>query len=113
MVIETIRLVCSAAGKHDGYGAEEYLGIQPQRPGVDVGQVELNPAIELQVIAALQHPDAGQARPHAQAAPLPRLVLINFRRNRRARTDERHISADDVPKLRQLIDAETPQPATY
>src|ERR1039457_4498125 len=79
IVTETIGLlVCTPAGNDDGDGAQENLHVEPQRPVVDVGEVELHPALELQMIAAFQPPGAGQARPHAQTAPLPVLVLRDF-----------------------------------
>src|SRR5690349_15718974 len=87
------------------------LRVKPKRPAVNVREVELHPAIEVELAAALERPKAGQARTHAQAAPLPGLVLFHLFRNRGPWTHERHVSAQDIPDLRQLIEAGAAQPA--
>src|SRR5215471_6738873 len=92
-------------------GLQKDLGIEPQRPAVDVGEVKLHPAVEIEPAAALERPQAGQAGPHTQAPPLPRFVLLHFFRDRWAWSDERHVSAQDVPELGELIETGAAQPA--
>src|ERR1022692_5333357 len=101
------------SGKDDGNGAQEDLEIEPQRPVVDVGEVELHPAVEVDMVAAFQHPGASQAGTHAQTPPLPVFILLHFLGNGGTRSDERHVTPQDVPKLRQLVKAETAQPASH
>src|SRR5262245_40209845 len=65
----------SASEQHHGNGAEEDLEVEPQRPLIDVGEVELHPGLEVDLVAAADLPDAGDAGPHREPAPLPALVL--------------------------------------
>ena len=94
-------------------GLDEDLGIEPQRPAVDVGKIELHPAIEVQPAAALQRPQAGHPWTHAQPPTLPRFVFFHFLRHGRPRANKRHITAQDVPQLRQLVHAGAAQPAAH
>ena len=83
-----------AAGGEDGRdGPEADLQVVPERPGVDVLEVELHPALEVDVVAAADLPGAGDARLHREAAPLPALVLAHLGRERRARADDAHLAA--------------------
>src|SRR5579862_1045374 len=99
------------AQEHEGNGAQENFQVEPQRPVVEVKQVELHPVLEINSVAALERPQAGQAGTHAQAPPLPRFIFLHFLRNGRSRADERHVTTQDIPQLRQLIDAQLAQPA--
>ena len=44
-----------------------------------------------------------------EPAALPLVVALDLVAERRARADDRHVAADDVPELRQLVDREPPQ----
>src|SRR5579864_8683232 len=100
------------AQKHKGNGAEENLDVEPERPVVEIKQVELHPMFEVDMVAAFESPQAGQPGTHAQTPPLPRFVFLDFLRNGRPRADERHVSAHDVPQLRQLINAQLAEPSS-
>src|SRR5690349_5356557 len=54
---------------------------------------------------------AGEAGTHAQAASMPSLVLCHLIGNRWPRPDERHIAAQDIPELRDFVEAPLAQPA--
>src|SRR5437588_476904 len=110
---ETANLVRSPAGEYGGDGLQENLEIQPHRPVVDVKQIKFNPAIEFQAATSFERPQAGQAGSNAQTAALPALVLLDFMGQRWAWPDQRHVSAQDVPKLRQLVQAEHSHRAAY
>jgi hypothetical protein len=56
--------------------------------------------------------DLGPARepwPDIQPAPLVLVVLLHLVAQRRPRADHTHVSADDVPQLRQLVDRRSSQ----
>ena len=63
-----------------------------------------------QVVAAADLPQAREARRHRQAAALPRLVLPHFLDHGGPRADEAHVALEDVPELRQLVEARAAQP---
>src|SRR3970282_831991 len=79
-------------------GPEHELEVQPERPPVDVLQVEGGPAGEGAVpIDPLRHsPDARQPGAHAEPAPWPEVVLGDLRRQRRAWADDAHVAEQHV-----------------
>src|SRR5579864_6635963 len=96
-----------------GDGFEKYLSIEPERPAVDVGEVKLHPAIEVELAAAFERPQASHTGAHAQTTPLPRLVLLDLFGQWRSWSDKRHVSAQNVPQLRQFIETGTAQPSAH
>ena len=53
---------------------------------------------------------AGDARLRLEHAPaVPRLVLLDLEGQRRPRAHERHVAAQHVPELRQLVEAGLPE----
>src|SRR5205823_2701912 len=52
---------------------------------------------------------AGDAGLHVEAPALPRGIALDLVRESGARADEAHVSAHDVPELRQLVDRQPPQ----
>jgi hypothetical protein len=46
---------------------------------------------------------------HLESAALPRRVALDLVRERRARPDQAHVAAHDVPELRELVEREAPQ----
>src|SRR5699024_3827811 len=75
-------------------------------PVVDVVQVEANRLLPVKIGTAADLPQTGKARTHAQA--LVRVVVVpsHLFSEGRAWSDERHVTAHDVPQLRQLVDGE-------
>ena len=59
--------------------------------------------------AAVDLRPAGDPRLHVEPVQLPLVVLLDLVAERRARPDHRHVAADDVPELRQLVEAQPPQ----
>jgi len=94
--------------ENKNHSLEEYLEIKPYRPLVYITQVELHPLPEIDRVPAVHLPETGYARPHAQAAPLPGLVLADLARQRRPGTHKAHASYQDIKQLRQLVYAEAP-----
>src|SRR5664279_4602584 len=66
---------CSRAGKHRRQCAPENGDVKPQRPMVDVFQVEPHPILEIgDVVAAADLPETGEARLNTQPAPMGEIV---------------------------------------
>src|SRR3954451_10519568 len=91
----------AAAAQHRRNRAQQDLQIEPWRPVVDVLQVELHPAVEVDLVAAADLPETRQSRLHRQPPPMPPVVRRHFLRNWRPRTDEAHVALEHIPELRQ------------
>ncbi len=76
-----------------------------------VPDVELDPLVPRQCGAAVDLRPAGQARAHLEPPALARRVLLDLVAERRPRPDQAHLSAHDVPELRQLVDGRLAQHA--
>src|SRR5580692_1213792 len=98
------------AFKHCWNGAREDFHVKPERPFIDVFDIHLHPLLERDRIPAVNLPKAGDARTNTEAAPLPifaeQLIVAH---GHGARSDEAHIPLQDVPKLRQLVEAGSSQ----
>src|SRR3954453_21247831 len=89
--------------------ANQQLDVAPERPVRDVQVVQREHLLEGDVRAAMDLPEAGQARHQVGAtaeAPGDALVLVL---RQRARADEAHVAAQDVHELRQFVQREAPQ----
>ena len=73
-------------------------------------QVHPHPLVEGDGVTADDLPDAGEAGQHGQTLALPGRALERFVDRQRTRSDERHVAAQHVPQLRQLVHAGFPQP---
>ena len=61
--------------------------------------------------AAVDLRPAGDPGLHVEAVELALVVAVDLVAERRPRPDHRHVAADDVPELRQLVEREPPQDA--
>ena len=85
------------------------LRIERERAMLDVPDVELDALGPGQRGASVDLRPARQAGPHLEPAPLALVVALEVRRRHRARADEAHLAAQDVPELGQLVDRRAPQ----
>lgn len=77
----------------------------PEAPVADVPGVELEAAVEADVVAAADLPEAGDAgRGHADDGQVVAYFLF-LTRQVRAWADETHLALDDVEDLRQFVEA--------
>src|ERR1700739_1710687 len=91
------------AADHLRNGAQQDLPIERERPVVDVFHVEPHPGLEIHRVAAGDGPQAGAAGAHAQPAPVPALILVDFLRDGGPRADQRHVALQNVPELRPFV----------
>ena len=64
-----------------------------------------------QLRAAVHLRPAGEPRPDVEPVALVLVVLVDLVAQRRARPDDAHVAAQDVPELRQLVDGRAPEDA--
>src|ERR1017187_7834547 len=98
-------LAGAEAGEDDGEGAGEDFQVEPEGPVVDVLEVEFHPLVEADLVAAADLPDAGEAGLHGEAAAMPRIVVLHLGRDGRPGADEAHVADENIPELRELVDA--------
>ena len=72
---------------------------------IDIPHVELELLRPADGIAAMALRPASDAGPHVVAAHLLLAVERQILRKERTRPDERHVALEDIPQLRQLVDA--------
>src|ERR1019366_8886780 len=70
--------VRSSAAQHLRNGPQHDLPVESQRPRVDILHVHSHPGVKVDLIAAADHPQAGEPGTHPQAAALPSLILFHF-----------------------------------
>src|SRR5271165_389985 len=95
-----------------GEGPEQNAKIQPDRPVSDIKRIQLNPLLVAGVVASGYLPQAGQAALDARVQLEAGSVARDFLMPDRARANQAHIAAQDVPQLRQLVQARLPQKAS-
>ena len=78
---------------------------------VDVPDVELDPLLPGDAGAALDLGPAGDPRADLVAAALARRVVVDLGRDRRARADDRHLAAQDVDQVGDLVERGAAQEA--
>src|SRR5688572_749813 len=83
--------------------------VEPDRPVLEVVEVQANKVVEAEVRAARDLPEAGQARQDEVALAVPRLELLVVAKRQRPRADETHLPAQHVQKLRHLVQREAAQ----
>src|SRR5512133_1732529 len=82
------RLIGAALGEHRRRGLEEDRDVEPDRPVLEVVEVEPHEIVEREVAAAGDLPQAGHAREHVVAAAVPRLEALVVADGERTRADE-------------------------
>src|SRR6266498_796181 len=99
----------AASAQHRRNRPQQYLEIQPRRPVVDVLQVELHPAVEVDLVAAAHLPEAREAGLHRQPAAVPAVVRGHLLGDGGAGADQAHVALQHVQELRQLVERELPE----
>src|SRR5262249_9570217 len=82
------------------------LPVDRPAPVPDVPEVELDALRPRQGGAPVDLRPARDAGQHVEAVQLALVVAVDLVAQRRPRADDRHLAADDVPELRQLVDRE-------
>src|SRR5213596_762094 len=94
-------------------GQAEDLQVEAEAPALDVEEVVLDPLLDRGLTPpAIDLRPARDARLHLVAEHVPghpAAELLDEARALGARADEAHLTAQDVPELRQLVQAEAPE----
>src|SRR6266568_821363 len=102
-------LIRTAPGKDCRRGPGENRDVEPDRPVLDVVEVEPDEVVEAEIDPARHLPKACHPRQHEIALPVPRKELLVVADGKRPRADQRHLAPQDIQHLRQLVERETTQ----
>ena len=83
--------------------------VQPQRTPARVFDVQRTISSSVTVGAAVDLPQTGDAGLDGKARKPVRGIVLDLVRDRRPRSHQRHLAAQHVPQLRQLVEARAPQ----
>src|SRR5437868_10349789 len=89
--------------------AQQDLQVDERRAVLDVPEVELDPLRPGEPRPAVDLRPAGDPGPDVEPVALPLVVLVDLVAKCRPRPDDRHVAANDVPELRQLVQRQPPQ----
>src|SRR5450432_135112 len=95
----------ATAHEHCGNRLRQNRDVMKECSPANVGDVHANPFGECDAAAAAHLPDAREAGRDVEATALPAFAGIGFIDRQRSRADERHVAAQHIPELRQLVDA--------
>src|SRR3954451_11266854 len=90
--------------QHRPDGLPEDHEVERQRPVLDVADVDPHRVVPREVGPAADLPEPGEARLDQEAAMHVVAVLLHLGLQRRPRADQRHVPAQHVDQLRQLVD---------
>src|SRR6185503_7912899 len=101
--VKLCSLARAFAGENGRNRFRQDFNVHPEALTLDVIDIELDLPRKINLGAAADLPDARDARLYRQSPAMCQRVLRNLPRQWRARSDQRHISLEDVIKLRQFI----------
>src|SRR5262249_41245330 len=100
------RLISAIAPKNSERRFKENLHVEPQRLLTDITKIHADHVIKRRAAPPANLPDARQTRSRFQdPSSMPEGIALEFIRDRRSWSYERHIAPKDVEKLRQLVKA--------
>ncbi len=110
---ESLQFFTLRRGRKNGRdGLEQDLEVEPQRPLVDIAQIQRDPVVEVvDPGAAGDLPEPGDAGFHGQPPALPALVAFDLGGDGRPGPDQRHLALEHIDQLWQLVEGPAAQPA--
>src|SRR4051812_13775293 len=96
--------VRAAPREHRGERLDENRDVEPDRPVLEVVEVEADEVVEAERDPARDLPEPGHPRQHEVALAVPVLELDVVADRQRPRPDEAHLGAQDVQHLRDLVE---------
>src|SRR5581483_2801916 len=103
--------VRAAPREHGRQGLREDRDVEPDRPVLEVVEVEAHEVVERQLDPTGDLPQPRHPGQDEVALAVPVLELHEIAQRQRPRPDERHLAAQHVQHLRQLVDRVAPQHA--
>src|SRR5437763_8984353 len=95
--------------EHCGNGFKQNAKIEPKIPFPDVVKIESNVSFERWVLSRCYLPQSGHSRSNVKPREIFNSVAIHIIWRMRAWTHEAHVPDEDIPELRQFIQAVAPQ----
>src|SRR5690606_9938046 len=95
-----------------GGSGEEDHDVAPEAPVVDVTHIQVEHFEHAEAVAPADLPEAGDPRPDGESAQVTWWIEVDFPLQSRPGADDRHVSAEDVDQLRELVEAQTSQPSS-
>jgi len=106
-------LICTAARKHDPHSAHDDEEVSENIPRVHILAIQCHALVVVQIVAAADLPQAGQAGGHAQVVFAGgAVVLVEFVAHDGAGADDAHLALHHVPELGQFVEAGLADEAT-
>src|SRR3954466_748836 len=95
--------------EHGGHGLAKNANIKPQVPVLDVLNIECDIALERWVSTCRALPQPCNSGNKVESLQMLEFVLADVIDGVRARSDQAHVAEQHVPKLREFIQAVTPE----
>src|SRR3954447_15009929 len=105
--------VGAGAAEDRAHGLPENHQVEGERPVLDVADVDAHRVVPGEVRATADLPEPGKTRLDEEAAVHVVAVLLDLSLQRRAGADQRHVPAQHVDQLRQLVGRVPAQHAAY
>src|SRR6516165_7306586 len=103
--VKTAALVAAARRQHDDDSLEKDAQIETHAPLFDIAPIQCHSAGIVDVIAAANLPKSRETGPGAHVSLDQTAIFGGFGQYDWAGTDDTHLAPDDVPQLRQLVEA--------
>src|SRR5258708_35401274 len=100
----------SFGSEHRGDGAQRDFQIEPKAPVLDVFEVERHVGVKGRIATRGDLPQASEARFHVEAAKVLDVVALEVVNGVGARAYKAHVATQDVPELRDFVEAQLAQP---
>src|SRR3954465_12987046 len=94
----------SVSGDDGAHGPGKDFNIHPEARGFDITHVEFDLAGEINVAAATDLPEAGEAGLDGEATTVGKGIESDFAGDGGTRADQGHLAIEDVDELGQLIE---------
>src|SRR3954470_5392156 len=103
----------SAPAEHDLYGSKQNPEIKPNAPAFDVGEIQSNIVLKRRARPGGDLPQAGEAGGDIEPFEMLQTVLLIIIKRVRPGTHQAHVAAENIPELRQFIQAIAAQPISH
>src|ERR1700737_2166104 len=102
--------VCAIAAKDRARSRDKNFQVEPQRPSLAIAQIQAHHIIKFRPASPADLPQSGNTRLDVQnSASMPNFINFELVRKRRPWPDKRHFTPQNIPKLRQFVEAGFPQ----
>src|SRR2546425_4382666 len=94
--------------QNNGNRPAENLQVKPQRPVIDVFQIQPHPVAKvLHIVSAADLPETGDTGFDAQSSAVRQIVKpLDLIQGERTRADQAHLTAQDIDQLGKLVETE-------